>query len=353
MLLMSSAARFVRVICASAVAASGCSAEAVRSDDQFDAFRADALARAKVFRAAFTPGVLDPKATAHGELACRFVLTDATGTTPKFDCELPTGIRVKVKYGNTPEISGEIAASRLLAALGFGADRVMLASRVRCYGCPASPFHTRRLAEWTHLEPLLRRTRDYDAYRDFEWAAVEYKLEGVAVEAEGRKGWGFFELKQIDSGRGGADPAEVDALRLMAMFLAHWDNKAANQRLVCLSREERGVSCRRPLVMLQDVGATFGPRKVNLDGWRSTPIWADADRCRLSMKPLPHDGGTFEDVQISDRGRRLLADRLVRLSARQIETLFVEGRFAGDIEQWVTTFQRKVNEIAVRPPCPM
>ena len=349
---MSRAGTWAHTLCAGVIVASACSAETVRPDDRFAALRADALARAQVFRTAFRPDVLARGSAEEGEIACRFLPTDATGTTPKFDCELPTGTRVKVKYGNTPEIPAEIAASRLLAALGFGADRVVLARRVRCYGCPASPFYARRVAGWTHLEGLLRRTRNYDAYRDFEWVAIERKLEGAAIEAGGRQGWGFFELHQIDPGRGGAERADVDALRLMAAFLAHWDNKESNQRLVCLPPDEGDDSCRRPLAMLQDVGATFGPRKVDLEAWRSTPVWADVDRCRLSMKRLPHGGSTFEDVEISDRGRRLLADRLSRLSASQIETLFVDARFPGDVEQWVATFRGKVEEITARAPCP-
>jgi hypothetical protein len=35
----------------------------------------------------------------------------------------------------------------LLAALGFGADRVTLLPRLRCLGCPAHPYETRQLAE--------------------------------------------------------------------------------------------------------------------------------------------------------------------------------------------------------------
>jgi hypothetical protein len=305
-----------------------------------------------VFRTAFNADVLAPQSAGQEDLKCRFVPTDATGTTPKFDCELSTGVRIKIKYGETPEIPAEIAANRLLTALGFGADRVVLARRVRCVGCPASPFYLRRIAGWTRLDGLLRHTRDDDTYRDFEWVAVEYNLEADVLEGGGREGWSFFELDEIDAGRGGATRAEVDALRLMAVFLAHWDNKESNQRLACLP-DERPGTCRRPLVMLQDVGATFGPRKVNLEAWRDTPIWADADRCRVSMKHLPHAGGTFVDVEITDGGRRLLADRLTRLSTSQIETLFSEARFPGDPGEWVSAFQQKVRGIAERPTCPM
>jgi hypothetical protein len=348
---MSRAGAWVRVLCACAATASACSAEAVRPDARFDAFRADALARAKVFRTSATVAALAPQSAGEADLACRFVLTEVTGTTPKFDCELPDGTRVKIKYGRTPEIAGEVAATRLLTALGFGADRVTLTRTVRCYGCPPSPFYTRRLAQWTRLEGLLHRTRDYGSHRDFEWPAVERRLPGLPVETVDHQGWGFYELKQIDSTRGGADRADVDALRLMAVFLAHWDNKASNQRLVCLPPAERGGACTRPLVMLQDVGATFGPGKVDLAGWRRSTIWADARRCRVSLKHLPHDGGTFEDTHISDSGRRLLAERLGMLSTGDIRTLFAESRFPGEVGEWVAVFERKVREITNRA-CP-
>ena len=114
----------------------------------------------------------------------------------------------------------------------------------------------------------------------------------------------------------------------MAMFLAHWDNKPENQRLICLSGPPgRDGRCARPLAMLQDVGGTFGPRKVDLDGWRDAPIWKDRAACTVSMETLPHDGATFVTAIISEAGRQFLADRLSRLRDSQIEALFRGARF--------------------------
>jgi hypothetical protein len=337
------------IACVAAVSLSACGSDGAGSnDDPAHVRRQDAVVRAKVFLTGFRPEVLAARPNAAGPVDCRFLFTDVSGTTPKFDCELTDGQRVKVKYGRTPEISGEIAATRLLRALGFGADEVRLASRVRCYGCPVSPFYSRLLAKGTHLDALLRRTTNYAEFRDYEWTAVEEKLEGAPIEAGGEEGWAFFELNQIDPARGGAAPHEVDALRLMAVFLVHWDNKPRNQRLVCLSPVGPDERCRRPLVMLQDVGATFGPRKVNLSAWRDTAIWMDPEGCRVSMKSLPHDGATFGEVTISERGRRLLADRLVKLSPEHVRTLFLEANFPGDVEEWESAFRRKVKEIAGR-----
>jgi hypothetical protein len=343
------AAELFGIACVAVVALSACGSGGPASNDESTRERRqDALVRAKVFRSGFRPEVLAPRRNSAAPVDCRFLFTDVSGTTPKFDCELADGRRVKVKYGRTPEISGEIAATRLLTALGFGADQVRLASRVRCYGCPVSPFYSRILAKGTHLEAFLRRTTNYAEFRDYEWTAVEEKLDGAAIEAGGEEGWAFFELNQIDPARGGAGLHEVDALRLMAVFLAHWDNKPRNQRLVCLSAVAPDARCRRPLVMLQDLGATFGPRKVNLSAWRDKSIWTDPQGCRVSMESLPHDGATFGEVNISEEGRRLLADRLVKLSPEHVRTLFVEANFPGDVEEWVTVFRQKVDEITRR-----
>ena len=128
--------------------------------------RDDALARARVFHGEFRPDYLanGDSADGRGNVTCRFLLTDASGTSPKFDCELPNGERVKIKYGENPEIQGEIAATRLLIALGFGADRVSLVPSVRCYGCPLSPFYTRWVTERLFLNDVLKRAINYDEY---------------------------------------------------------------------------------------------------------------------------------------------------------------------------------------------
>jgi hypothetical protein len=76
---------------------------------------------------------------------------------------------------------------------------------------------------------------------------------------------------------------------------------------------------------------------------------------------MPFGGATFRAGRISEGGRRLLADRLGRLSQRQIQDLFTGARFAeyhaptepgADVANWVRAFQGKVREIADRPPCP-
>ena len=67
--------------------------------------------------------------------------------------------------------------------------------------------------------------------------------------------------------------------------------------------------------MLQDVGATFGPTKVEHDEWAAVPIWADEGRCVVSLENLPYTGGRFTPIQISEGGRpQLVAGKLTQLS---------------------------------------
>ena len=139
--------------------------------------RADAIARASVWRA---PTVAVARATLGPEIAshidCRFALSDLGGTTPKFHCLLDGGDEIRAKYGIGSEIPAEAAATRLLSALGFGADNVMLVERLRCHGCPKEPFVTSKVVEKTGTQDLYEQVVDRDGYEEFEWAAVESRI---------------------------------------------------------------------------------------------------------------------------------------------------------------------------------
>ena len=318
--------------------------------------RNEALTRARVFRdakfdASTIDFAVDPNhGVVHPTLTtCRYKPDEVSGTTPKFDCELPSGEKIKVKYGGSKEIPSEAAATRLLHAMGFGADRVSRVEKVRCYGCPFQPFHARALLEMLKLDRYFDKRIDYSNYRDFEQVSVERNFEGEPIEAGDERGWAFHELDKIDSSRGGATRAEIDALRLMAIFLHHWDNKSSNQRLTCV--DSKTADCAHPLAMIQDVGSEFGPKKVDLDNWRSKPIWSHSAKCLVSMKGMPYDGGTFVDIAITEGGRRLLGERLRQLSPAHIESLFTAARLE-DAPAWREVFQDRVRQIVDRPGCP-
>jgi hypothetical protein len=335
-------------------------AAAGNTSDQWTA-RSQLLARSKVFvsdgadvgsldlsKSPRDPRPFDPEAP----VTCHYVPKEITGTTTKFDCRLDDGSVVKVKYGGLPEPKAEVAATRLLAALGFAADHVSFVHRLRCEGCNISPYRVRRLAEFYYAGSLvdwLSRPMS----QDFEWVSVERKFEAPTINLVSMNGWGFADLEKVDAAKGGATRAEVDALRLIAVFQAHWDKKPPNQRMVCMDDpdgESDNAQCAKPLLMLQDVGATFGPTKMKIDKWRETPIWGDAASCKIDFSMMPYHGAGFPSLSISEGGRALLAERLRRLSERQITDLFAAARFPNPPE-WVKVFLDKVAAIADRPAC--
>ena len=298
------------------------------------------------------------------EVTCRFTIEEVGGTTPKFNCELPGGDVVKVKYGAAnPELRAEVAATRLLSALGFGADHMYVVRRIRCAGCPMFPFQALRCYQRTGLKSAcFSGALDYSETTDFDTAVIERRLEGRKIEGHANQGWAWYELHRIDPARGGSADAEVDALRLMAVLLAHWDNKAENQRLVCRpGGDTEDGGCTTPLAVMQDLGATFGPVKVDLNNWRKYRVWADGASCRVSMKTLPWGGATFPDRQISEPGRQFLLGLLEQLSDQQLRDLF-EGSLMTQFDQftaearsasaWVNAFKDKVKQIRDAGPCP-
>jgi hypothetical protein len=332
-----------------------------------DKERDELLSRAQLWQEPSTPiEAVDFSSVgdAFGHINCRFRVTELGGTTPKFDCNLENGEMIRVKYGKTGEVPAEVATTRLLRALGFGADYVTYVERLRCYGCPEEPFSVMKAVEIARAEALYKKMMlSYDNYEEFAWAALERRFEGRPIETQKLAGWAMFELDKVMEAKGGAPRAHVDALRLFAVFVAHWDNKSDNQRLVCLSQNDwdKGERCERPFLLLQDVGATFGPSKVDLDAWKKAPIWEDRGTCRTSMQHLPFNGATYGHALISEAGRRFLADKLTKLSDRQLVDLFATSRFddavgmfrrSSAITDWVDAFKARVRQIADGSPCP-
>jgi hypothetical protein len=298
-------------------------------------------------KGAFEPGA---------EVECDYVEGELDGANPKFDCRLSDGSVVKVKYG-TGEVYGEVLSTRLLWALGFGADH-MYPAAVTCRGCAADPWHHRRPVAETHV---------------FNPAAIERKAPGHAIDTKKIKGWAWPELKMVDRTQGGAPIEQRDALTLLAIFIQHSDSKPEQQRLVCLSHDfvdEEGNAtgeCAKPFMLLNDVGQTFGKANyrnsdsvssVNFDGWSKTRIWEDEKSCVGHM--TSSHTGTLGDPKISEAGRAFLAGLLTQLTDRQLHDLFdlarveLRSRKPGSreppatVDEWVAAFKQKRDEIANR-----
>jgi hypothetical protein len=250
-----------------------------------------------------------------------------------------------------------------LRALGFSADDMFVVRAVHCDGCPRFPFHSLKCNETLELPALcFGGPLAADGVRTFASAVIERRLEGTVIEAFEDQGWSWYELDRIDPSHGGATRAEIDAFRLLAVLLAHWDNKGANQRLICpTGRQLADGQCAAPIAMIQDLGATFGPIRVDLPSWRATPVWRDRAACTISMRALPYGGATFPDVRVSEAGRLMIVGLLEQLSHRQLRELFIASRVTSydsidgegrDPDAWVRVFEDKVREIREAGPCP-
>lgn len=321
--------------------------------------RADAIVRARIWMATdvasmdITAGPRRPDRFPFlATVACEYDSKDLSGASPKFACEVGDEDELKVKYGGgNAEVYAEVAATRLLWALGFGAD-AMYPVRVVCRGCPAI------------LAGLARASGNWM----FDPATVERKLAGR--EFPGKDGWAWRELESVREEAGGAPQAHRDALKLLAVFLQHTDTKPEQQRLLCLDEPHDDADeavCRRPLMMINDLGLTFGrantfnanDQAMNLALWSSTPVWKGDTGC---VGNLPKSfSGTLDNPTISEAGRQFLAKLLNQLTDAQLHDLFATARVTlrlrdprraksgfSTIEEWVAAFKQKRTEITGR-----
>jgi hypothetical protein len=327
--------------------------------------RSSVLARSQVWRRTNVPrmklkdGPQGPGAFPfEATVRCRYVDKQLGGMSPKFVCAVGEGDEVKVKFGAANgEVYGEVLATRLLWALGFGADR-MYPVDVVCLGCPDA----------------LPGTRLPGGGMAFDPAVVERRMPGREWPEDGRQGWAWNDLNVVNPSLGGAPRAHRDALKLLAVFLQHTDSKPEQQRVLCQDAGRAGAraACRRPFLMISDVGLTFGRANrmnanetggVNLVAWRDTPVWKGAAGCTGNLPPSIT--GTLEDPVISEEGRRFLADLLSRLSDRQLRDLFEAGRVQlrrrspadpssglATVDEWVAAFKAKRAQIVERRCAP-
>jgi hypothetical protein len=305
------------------------------------------------------------------------------GNTPKFECKI-TSVEgadgkvqtltpamkegaVKVKFGaDDNEVYAEIVSTRLMWALGFYSDS-WFPVRVECHNCPDNPISGSGAVGTKTFDPAI-------IVRKFPW-------KKMTEAGKDDQGWSWKELDAAN----GRPTYERDGLKLIAAFIQHSDNKPPQQRLVCNTVQTTPtVSCDKSVMLVQDVGATFGgggaftkndSAKMNLDKWSGTKVWKSAGtegspkQCQAVLhKSLTASDG-LGDPMISEEGRRFDAGLLCQLSDHQIEDLFKSSRAAAMpeyhnkdgsfksgvteasvIQKWVVAFKQKREEL-VRGRC--
>ena len=321
------------------------------------------------------------------KVTCEFVTPgrEMGGNTPKFLCKIlkvesldgqvQTADQIKddplkVKFGdNNREVYAEIISTRLLWALGFYTD-AWYTIRVDCTNCPADP-ETGSGPRGDHI---------------FKEASIVRKFPGHKMYEDGKpdEGWSWKELEQLNQ----RPSYEKDGLKLMAAFISHSDNKPPQQRLVCddvnveATSHPAKVTCNNSMMVVQDVGSTFGSggaftnnttAKINLHEWTRKPVWnkvgaagdSNPPQCQATLhKSLTAKDG-LDNPTISEEGRRFTAGLMCQLSDQQITDMFKLSRVAempefhnndgsfkqglsedSIVQEWVTVFKQKREDIA-------
>ena len=125
------------------------------------------------------------------------------------------------------------------------------------------------------------------------------------------------------------------------MLLAHWDNKSANQRLVCLDEHRLQQRCAASFRNDSRSRRHLGPNKVDLARWAAAPIWSDACPVHGEHRQFPYNGSTFPDWQVSEAGRQLLLQELAVITDVDARAWFESARF-DNVHGWSATFKAKV-----------
>lgn len=313
--------------------------------------RVDAIRHAQVWKPTrvaamnMRTGPPGPSAFKPGEtVSCKFLNKEhGKGSTLKFACTAANGDELKVRYGNANgEVYAQVAATRLLWALGFYANR-MYPVKVQCARCPPDPFNHPDAAPQAPVTT-------------FDPATIDVKVEGDTIETKPDEGWAWDELDLVDERAGGAPRVHRDALTLVAVLMQHSSNKAINQRIVCLDPG----ACSRTVMMISDLGKTFGEANafnndrraaVNFKAWSEKPVWNESTGC---VGNLPRSwSGTMHDPRVGEAGRKFLSDLLQQLTDQQLHDMFEVARFterdpSATVDDWVNAFKRKRAEIAGR-----
>ena len=282
--------------------------------------------------------------------------TPGSGTTPKFHCSVP-GVVEKdgelVRYKVKPhfkgqgrdkrngEVYGEFLSSRFSQALGFFADDAWVAD-VTCEDCKKSLTKDFQGASFTPFQPA---------------AGIELSLgNGIDVNCNG-KDTAPLQGTLENLLKNGASRAEIDAFKLWLAFIDHGDTKTDNQKFACLDSQKNDDGSRackpgQTVYYVSDMGSTFGhssasEKKARLEAWRGKdPIKVSGGTCTTSAKGVGN-------AEISEGGRKLLADGLQRLLAAEqsnglITRVFRVSRNAerdAPPEAWTAEFIRKANTI--------
>ena len=278
----------------------------------------------------------------------------ATGQSPKFECVFEGGEVLKVKYGSSPEVHTEVAATRLMHALGAGADRMYLvdtAALLRLPGRPApdaaaasrarsrsasesasqivrgqdADREARRSTSTTRSTSTSRPSPSSDAPRAGRSRRTERPAGAATSSTSCQPGRGEVPRRARRAAPARGVPQQLGQPRRQPAPAVPRRRRAPGGRRLPRRRSPTCTTWGRP-------SATWAePRASASSTWRAggpSPIWKDRAACTVSIESPRFHGATFGEATISERGRQFLAERLRRIGDEQVRDLFEGARFA-------------------------
>ena len=264
------------------------------------------------------------------------------------------------------EVFTEVAATRFLWALGFPADHMYSAGAANCVGCTADPFKD-NLTD--------NKASVHDQAVPFKVVAIERLLPWEAIDPQNDETWSWADaVRFYASGWTREQKVGFDAYRLALGLLTYHNPLDSQNRLACAEWQagaENPRVCVRPVILVQDVGSTFGKpgllgtnSRGDLAGWQSQKVFANADRCELEY-PLKGEPTVLKEAQ------DLLLRRLEQLDRERVKAIFAAARFqmvdqkqlerlhrsgAADVadaalNEWTDVFMRHVAELRAARNC--
>lgn len=286
--------------------------------------------------------------------------------------------RVKVKYLKPAhpnhdkrynEVFTEIAAGRILWALGFPADGMYPVAAADCVGCTADPFgdNLKDNTASLHATPV-----------EFKIATVERQLPWDDIDPENDETWSWADAASFYSTGAYTREQKVayDAYRL-ALGLFNYHNAIDIQnRVACaewVDEDAEPKVCRKPMIFVQDLGSSFGKAKSFIFGtnprgsfsdWQSQTVFSKPDTCELRASL---DG----DKQVLKESQDLMVKRLQSLDRERVKAIFKVARFGimdqkqlqrlrdsgvadvpeAALNEWTDVFMSRIAEIGAARNC--
>jgi TPR repeat protein len=248
---------------------------------------------------------------------------------------LPLELKIKYRSLDDPllvferDMYSEVAATRLLWALHYPADRMYRVRSVHCHRCPRDPF--------TERSPAAE-----GVYTTFEEVAIELRYKAGQVEryqtwVEGGWSWGE-ELHRLRYGPGpdeftAEQKKHLDGLVILMNLVRQVSKPPQQNRLLCLRGNIQQLAgpfkfCPDTVLLVHDLGSAFGKRQPDsLETWRREQVWANPETCETALPLETHDEFKVRRHVIGKAGQEFILGLLDQLTDEHMRALFESAGF--------------------------